>query len=128
MAIRIVRLGSPRIRGEGVRIGTVRLPPRGVPKERFAEDDWYDVWLPNLAPSRALMHEFRSSASPDRWKQFARKFRAEMNRPEAARLLDVFAAMSHDSDFAIGCYCEDESQCHRSILRRLLEERHAALR
>ena len=127
MTLRVVRLGSPRAAGEGLRLGTVRRPPRGVPKERYAADDWYDVWLPNLAPSAELVKEAQAAASPKEWQAFARKYRAEMGRPEAARLLDLLAALSHRTDLAVGCYCEDESRCHRSVLRELLRERGAAL-
>lgn len=127
MAIRIVQLGSPRVRGEGVRIGTVRRPPRGVPKERFAADDWYDVWLPNLSPSRELFETIRADETPGTFARFERRFVAEMNRPDARRVLDTLAALSHSANFSVGCYCEEESRCHRSLLRRLLEERGAAM-
>ena len=127
MAIRIVRLGSPRARDEGLRIGTVRRPPRGVPKSEFASQDWYDVWYPNLAPSADLVKEAQQAATPKAWAAFAKKYRAEMGTPENARTLDLLAALSHGSDFSVGCYCEDESHCHRSVLRTLLYERGAAL-
>ena len=127
MAIRIVRLGSPRARDDGLRIGTVRRPPRGVPKSEFASQDWYDVWYPNLAPSADLVKEAREAATPKAWAAFAKKYRAEMGTPENARTLDLLAALSHGSDFSVGCYCEDESHCHRSVLRTLLSERGAAL-
>lgn len=127
MAIRIVRLGSPRARDEGLRIGTVRRPPRGVPKSEFASQDWYDVWYPNLAPSADLVKEAREAATPKAWAAFAKKYRAEMGTPENARTLDLLAALSHGSDFSVGCYCEDESHCHRSVLRTLLSERGANL-
>lgn len=127
MAIRIVRLGSPRARDEGLRIGTVRRPPRGVPKSEFASQDWYDVWYPNLAPSADLVKEAREAATPKAWAAFAKKYRAEMGTPENARTLDLLAALSHGSDFSMGCYCEDESHCHRSVLRTLLSERGANL-
>lgn len=126
MSLHIVRLGSPRAPGEGLRLGTVRRPPRGVPKERFAADDWYDVWLPNLAPSAELVKEALAAETPQEWQAFARKYRAEMAQPEAARLLDLLAALSHRTDLAVGCYCEDEARCHRSILSKLLRERGAA--
>ncbi|QNM96142.1 DUF488 domain-containing protein [Chitinimonas koreensis] len=127
MTLRIVRLGSPRAAGEGLRIGTVRRPPRGVPKAEFASRDYYDTWLPNLAPSLELM-KFAKAAEDERdWAEFVRKFQAEMKQPEAAHLLDLLAALSHTSDFAIGCYCEDEARCHRSVLRQLLAERDARL-
>ena len=128
MAISIVRLGSPRKPGEGLRIGTVRRPPRGVKKDDYAAKDIYDVWFPNLAPSEALLKEAKSAEDEKSWRSFLRKFLAEMKLPEASRDLDLLAALSHQSDFAIGCYCEDESHCHRSILRSLLEERGAAIR
>lgn len=128
MAIRIVRLGSPRARDEGLRIGTVRRPPRGVPKSEFASHDWYDVWYPNLAPSADLVKEAQEAATPKAWAAFAKKYRAEMGTPENARTLDLLAALSHGSDFSVGCYCEDESHCHRSVLRTLLAERGAAFR
>lgn len=127
MAISVVRLGTPRKRNEGLRIGTVRRPPRGVPKAKFAELNYYDVWLPTLSPSPALVW-FALKAKDERaWKTFERRFRAEMSRPDAARLLDVLAALSHQTNFAVGCYCEDESRCHRSVLRQLLAERGASL-
>lgn len=121
MAIRVVRLGGPRAPGEGLRIGTVRRPPRGVPKSDYAKLDYYDVWLPALSPSAELIKEARV------WSAFVRKYRAEMNDPGAGRLLDVLAALSHQTNFAVGCYCEDESHCHRSVLRELLRERGAAM-
>lgn len=127
MAIRIVRLGSPRTSGEGLRIGTVRRPPRGVPKHEYAARDLYDVWLPNLAPSEALITIAQGAVDERSWKSFARRYRAEMARPEVSRLWDVLAALSHTSSFAVGCYCADESRCHRSIMRELLAERGAAI-
>ena len=128
MAVRIVRLGTPRAPGEGLRIGTVRRPPRGVPKERFAVEDWYDVWLPNLAPSQELVSAAQSSRSAKDWATFVRKFRAEMKKPEPSRVLDLLAALSLSADFSVGCYCEDEATCHRSVLRELLTERGATIR
>ena len=125
MAVRIVRLGSPRGRGEGLRIGTVRRPPRGVKKAEFASRDFYDVWLPNLAPSEALVEAARRASDDPAWRAFVRRYRAEMKRPEASRVLDLLAALSRGADFSVGCYCEDERRCHRSVLRRLLEERGA---
>ncbi len=125
MPISVVRLGSPRTRNEGLRVGTVRRPPRGVPKTKFAELDFYDVWLPSLAPSQELVSLGQRSQDERSWKTFQRKYRAEMNRPDAARLLDLLAALSHQTSFSIGCYCEDEAHCHRSILKELLEERGA---
>lgn len=120
MAIRVVRLGSPRLPGEGLRIGTVRRPPRGVPKAEHATRDWYDVWLPNLAPSLETMKLAQQAASAAQWTAFARKYRAEMATPEASHVLALLAALSHRADFSVGCYCEDEAHCHRSILRELL--------
>jgi uncharacterized protein YeaO (DUF488 family) len=128
MTIRIVRLGSPRGPGEGLRIGTVRRPPRGIPKSEFAARDFYDVWLPNLAPSEELLKEGQSSRDEGSWSRFAKKFRAEMNRPEAGRLLDLLAALSHQTNLSLGCYCADENRCHRSVLRELLAKRGADLR
>ncbi len=120
MAVRIVRLGSPRGAGEGVRIGTVRRPPRGVPKSEFASQDWYDVWYPNLAPSVETMQLGQSAATPAQWQGFVRKFRSEMAAPENARTIALLAALSHQTDFSVGCYCADEARCHRSVLRELL--------
>lgn len=125
MTVRIVRLGSARIRDEGVRIGTVRRPPRGVPKTAFASQNWYDVWFPNLAPSVATMKRGLGAATPRQWAQFAKKYRAEMSKPDASRSLDVLSALSHTTNFSVGCYCEAEDHCHRSILRALLSERGA---
>ena len=125
MAIRIVRLGSPRAKGEGLRIGTVRRPPRGVPKAEFASRDFYDVWLPNLAPSEELRRAGQAAQDERQWRSFARRYRAEMKRPEASRVFDLLAALSHTADFSIGCYCEDERRCHRSLMRELLAQRHA---
>ncbi|MFL6547732.1 MAG: DUF488 domain-containing protein [Povalibacter sp.] len=125
MSIRIVRLGSPRSPDEGVRLGTVRRPPRGVPKSEYAARDIYDVWFPNLAPSEELLKQALAAEQPREWKAFARRYRAEMKLPAAARVLDVLAALSHQTNFAVGCYCRDESRCHRSILRELLIERDA---
>ena len=125
MAVRIVRLGSPRAQDEGTRIGTVRRPPRGVPKSQFAARDFYDVWFPNLAPSVETMKLGQHAATEKDWVTFAKRYRAEMAAPEASRTLDVLAALSKHADFSVGCYCEDESRCHRSILRQLLRERAA---
>lgn len=122
MALRIVRLGTPRIEGEGLRIGTVRRPPRGVPKERFASDDWYDVWLPQLAPSAELVKEAMAAATDTEWQRFVRKYRKEMSEPDNARLLALLTELSRRTDISVGCYCEDESRCHRSVLRELLAE------
>jgi uncharacterized protein YeaO (DUF488 family) len=128
MAIRIVRLGSPRTRDEGLRLGTVRRPPRGVARSQLASRDFYDVWVPEAAPSEALLKAAKEAGDdPAGWKTFARRYRSEMKRPEAARLLDLLAALSHRTNLAVGCYCADEARCHRSVLRELLEERGAAL-
>jgi uncharacterized protein YeaO (DUF488 family) len=128
MAVRIVRLGSPRAKDEGLRLGTVRRPPRGVSKADFAKQDWYDVWFPTLAPSAEAVKQAQAAKTPAQWAAFVRKFRAEMARPEAAQALDLLAAMSRTADFSVGCYCEDESRCHRSVLRELLAARGATLR
>ncbi|MDE3736990.1 MULTISPECIES: DUF488 domain-containing protein [Pseudomonas] len=128
MSIRIVRLGTPRAAGEGVRIGTVRRPPRGVPRAEFASRDYYDTWLPLLAPSAELMAEGKAVESDADWARFAKRYRAEMEGGEGARVLDLLAALSHGSDFAVGCYCENEARCHRSLLRQLLAERGASIR
>ena len=125
MTVRIVRLGSPRAKDEGTRIGTVRRPPRGVPKSQFAAQNYYDVWFPNLAPSVETMKLGQQAESAKDWAAFARRYRAEMASPEAGRTLDVLAALSKHANFSVGCYCEDESRCHRSILRQLLAERGA---
>lgn len=122
MAVRIVRLGSPRAAGEGLRVGTVRRPPRGVPKAEFASQDWYDVWYPNLAPSVETMQLGQAAATPAEWKQFVARFRREMAAPETARTIALLAALSHTADFSVGCYCADESRCHRSVLRELLRD------
>jgi uncharacterized protein YeaO (DUF488 family) len=127
VAIRIVRLGTPRLPGEGTRIGTVRRPPRGVPKREFARANFYDVWLPNLAPSAPLVKLGLTAATPAQWRTFERRYRAEMNRPDPKRLLDLLAVLSRSADFSVGCYCEDAARCHRSILRELLAERGAQL-
>ncbi len=127
MTIRIVRLGSDRSRGEGLRIGTVRRPPRGVPKSEFASQNWYDVWLPNLSPTADLMKLGQAAESEKAWAAFVRKYRAEMANPEKSRILDLLAALSHHADISVGCYCENEARCHRSILRTLLAERGAKL-
>ena len=127
MSIRIVRLGTARASGEGPRIGTVRRPPRGVPKSAFAKQNWYDVWLPDLAPSEGLVKLGQRAEEEKDWNAFARKYRKEMSSPAKARVLDLLAALSHQSNFSVGCYCEDEARCHRSVLRRLLAERGALL-
>lgn len=125
MTIRIVRLGSARSGGEGLRIGTVRRPPRGVPKSEYASRDWYDVWFPNLAPSQEIVKLAQAARTEREWTTFVRKYRLEMSDPEKSRILDLLAALSHDADFSVGCYCADESRCHRSVLRALLVERGA---
>jgi uncharacterized protein YeaO (DUF488 family) len=127
MAVKIVRLGTARSAGEGLRIGTVRRPPRGVPKAEFASGNWYDVWYPNLAPSVDTMKLGQSVASGKDWAAFSKKYRAEMNEPDASRNLDLLAALSHQSNFSMGCYCENEARCHRSLLRGLLSERVAKI-
>jgi uncharacterized protein YeaO (DUF488 family) len=121
----VVRLGSSRKPDEGLRLGTVRRPPRGVPKAEFAKRDFYDLWLPDLAPSKALVTFAQRSQDERSWRVFKRKFRVEMNKPEAARVLDLLAAFSRQTSFSLGCYCEDEKRCHRSILKELLAERGA---
>jgi uncharacterized protein YeaO (DUF488 family) len=127
MSVRVVRLGSARLQGEGVRIGTVRRPPRGVPRDQFASRDWYDVWFPNLAPSVATMKLGQQAASDAEWAAFARRYRAEMGAPDARHALNLLAALSHATDFSVGCYCDAEARCHRSILRELLAESGAKL-
>lgn len=128
MTVRIVRLGTPRVPGEGLRIGTVRRPPRGVPAERFATDDWYDVWYPNLSPSPETMKLGRHATTDGERKAFAKLYRKEMAEPGASRSNDLLAALSHTADFSVGCYCEVEAHCHRAVLRELLEERGAKVR
>ena len=128
MTIRIIRLGSPRESNEGLRIGTVRRPPRGVRKEDYASKNIYDVWFPNLSPSESLLKGASPLNGGNSWKAFKRRFIAEMKLPGAKRDLDLFAAFSHQTNFAIGCYCRDESRCHRSILRELLEQRGAKIK
>ena len=128
MPISVVRLGSPREPDEGLRIGTVRRPPRGVPKTEFAKRDFYDIWFPVLSPSPQLVQQALRAEDERSWKTFERKFRAEMNKPEPARVLDLLAAFSRNANFAVGCYCENEERCHRSILKKLLRERGAAFR
>jgi uncharacterized protein YeaO (DUF488 family) len=127
MTIRIVRFGTQRSRGEGLRIGTVRRPPRGIPKSEFSSQNWYDVWLPNVAPSPELMKLGQVAESDKEWATFVRKYRAEMAGPEKSRILDLLAALSHGTNISVGCYCENEAHCHRSILRELLVERGAKL-
>ena len=127
MPIDVVRLGSPRRDGEGLRIGTVRRPPRGVPKAEFASRDFYDVWLPDLAPSEELLRRGKAAGDEKSWREFARRYRAEMSRPEKGRLLDLLAALSRRTRLSVGCYCADERRCHRSLLRELLAERGAVI-
>lgn len=127
MTLRIVRLGAPRHSEEGVRVGTVRRPPRGVSKNEYASRDYYDTWLPELAPSPELMKLGKKVESDEDWDAFARKYRTEMAAPERSRLLDLLAVLSHSTQLSVGCYCEEESRCHRSLLRSLLEERGANL-
>jgi len=127
MAIKIVKLGTARSAGEGLRIGTVRRPPRGVPKSEFASQNWYDVWYPNLAPSVETMKLGQSVETDREWTAFSRKYRAEMSEPDASRNLDLLASLSHQTNFAMGCYCENEARCHRSLLRDLLKERGALI-
>src|SRR2546426_9419983 len=120
MAVRIVRLGSARAGGEGTRIGTVRHPPRGIPKDQHAAQDWYDVWLPDLAPSAPLVKLAQAADSPRAWATFVKRYRSEMAAPERSRLLRLLAALSRGAEFSVGCYCADEARCHRSVLRALL--------
>lgn len=127
MSVRIVQLGTARAAHEGLRIGTVRRPPRGVPKSEFSSRDYYDVWLPNLSPSLELMAQAKAATTDAEWKAFARHFRKEMEAPESSHVLDLLAAMSHGTQFSVGCYCADEQRCHRSVLRLLLEERGAKI-
>ena len=127
MSVRVVRLGSPRVSGEGMRIGTVRRPPRGVPKARWASEDWFDVWYPNLAPSLAVMKQGLAAETAAQWKAYVRKYTKEMSTPERRHDLALLAAWSQVANFSVGCYCEDESRCHRSILRKLLAEHGAKM-
>jgi uncharacterized protein YeaO (DUF488 family) len=127
MSIHVVRLGTTRAPGEGTRIGTVRRPPRGVPKAEFASQDWYDVWFPNLAPSVETMKLGQEATTPAQWVAFARRYRSEMAEPHARHDLHLLATLSHATSFSVGCYCEHESRCHRSILRELLAEHGAAM-
>lgn len=127
MAIRIVRLGSRRHAKEGLRIGTVRRPPRGVPKTEFASGNWYDVWFPNLAPSVETMKLGQAAETPAQWAGFIKKYRSEMSTPDASHAIALLAALSHTANLSVGCYCNDESRCHRAVLRQLLDERGAAI-
>jgi len=128
MSISVVRLGSARARGEGLRLGTVRRPPRGVPKAKFASENWYDAWLPELSPSDATVKLGQNAETDAQWAAFAKRYEKEMAAAGPGRLLDLLAALSHAADLSVGCYCEDESRCHRSVLRRLLKQRGAILR
>ena len=125
MSVRVVRLGTPRLPREGTRIGTVRRPPRGVPKAQFSAGNWFDVWFPNLAPSVETMKLGQQAATPAQWAAFTRKYKAEMATPESRHALELLAVLSHTTSFSVGCYCEDEARCHRSILKRLLVEHGA---
>lgn len=128
MAVRVIRLGTDRLPGEGLRIGTVRRPPRGVPKAEFASRNYYDVWLPTLAPSVETLKLGQGATSERDWARFIKRYRSEMGGPDASATLNLVAALSHHADFSVGCYCEDESHCHRSVLRELLRERGANLK
>jgi uncharacterized protein YeaO (DUF488 family) len=128
MVARIVRLGSERVAGEGLRIGTVRRPPRGVPKANFSSHNWYDVWYPNLAPSADIIALALDAKTTREWNVFARKYRAQMATPDNTHSIELLAALSHHSNFSIGCYCEDEARCHRSILRALLQKKGAKIK
>ena len=125
MTVKVVRLGTPRSRDEGLRIGTVRRPPRGVPKSEFARRNYYDVWFPTLAPSLGVMKLGLAAETPAQWKAFSRKYLAEMAKPDAAHAIELLARLSHDVNFSVGCYCEDEARCHRSLLRKLLVDQGA---
>jgi len=127
MVVRVVRLGSERVEGEGMRIGTVRMPPRGVPKAEFAAKNWYDVWFPNLAPSLEAMKLAHEARTPAEWAAFFKKYRAEMATPENSHAIELLAVLSRQSNFSVGCYCENEAHCHRSALRELLAEKGAKL-
>lgn len=125
MTVHVVRLGTQRLAGEGTRIGTVRRPPRGVPKGEFAKGNWYDVWFPTLAPSVETMKLGQAAETPAQWTAFRRKYRAEMSAPDASHALQLLATLSHSTNFSVGCYCENEEHCHRSVLRELLRENGA---
>jgi uncharacterized protein YeaO (DUF488 family) len=128
VTVRIVRLGTPRFEDEGLRIGTVRRPPRGVPKSEFASQNWYDVWFPNLAPSAPTIKLAQDATTPSDWAAFVRKYRAEMAHPDASHAIALLAALSHQTNFSVGCYCQDEARCHRSVLRELLAAAGAVIR
>jgi len=125
VVVRVVRLGTPRAADEGTRIGTVRRPPRGVPKAEFASRNWYDVWFPNLAPSVETMKLGQEAETQAQWASFTQKYRSEMNQPDAAHAIELLATLSHHANFSVGCYCEHEERCHRSVLRSLLTEKGA---
>jgi uncharacterized protein YeaO (DUF488 family) len=127
MAIRVIQLGTTRAKNEGTRIGTVRRPPRGVPKAQFASQNWYDVWFPNLAPSAETVKLAQQAQTPAEWQAFKKKYRSEMSEPESAHALELLAVLSHQTNFSVGCYCEDEAHCHRSVLRELLKEKGASV-
>lgn len=127
MTVRVVRLGTPRAADEGTRIGTVRRPPRGVPRAEFAARNWYDIWFPNLAPSLETMKRAQAAKTPAQWAAFVRKYRAEMATPENSHAIELLAALSQHANFSVGCYCENEAHCHRSVLRQLLAEKGAKL-
>ena len=127
MAVYVVRLGSPRRPNEGTRIGTVRRPPRGVPRSEFSKQDWYDVWFPNLAPSVETMKLGQAAQTPGHWAAFGKRYRSEMNTPDNRRVLELLATLSHHTNFSVGCYCEDEHRCHRSLLRELLADHGAKI-
>ncbi|MFH1983413.1 MAG: DUF488 family protein [Pseudomonadota bacterium] len=127
MSVRVLRLGSDRVGDEGLRIGTVRRPPRGVPKTAFSSQNWYDTWLPNLSPSVETMKFGQNAKTDKEWLAFEKKYRAEMAAPENARILELLAALSHQTDFSVGCYCENEARCHRSVLKKLLAEKGAKM-
>jgi uncharacterized protein YeaO (DUF488 family) len=127
MAVRVIRLGSPRAAGEGLRLGTVRRPPRGVPKAEFATQDWYDLWLPNLAPSVETMKLGQRAGTPAQWQAFMRRYRAEMAEPERAHVISLLAQLSRQTNLSVGCYCENELRCHRSVLRELLAVQGAVI-
>lgn len=127
MSVRIVRLGSPRAKGEGVRIGTVRRPPRGVPRSEFASRDFYDVWFPNLAPSAETLKLAQAADTPAKWSAFVRKYRSEISTPDNIHIIELLAVLSHITNFSVGCYCENEDHCHRSVLRELLLEHGAEI-
>lgn len=128
MVVRVVRLGTSRSPGEGVRIGTVRRPPRGVPKTEFASRNFYDVWFPNLAPSLKTMKLAQAAKTPAQWAAFVRKYRVEMASPQSSHAIELLAALSHEVNFSVGCYCENEAHCHRSVLRELLADKGAKLK